>query len=846
MSLASQLRERIAPIFWRSPSAARAQRLLYLIAAHIDAFVCAAWQRAQLHDTPCQLFALGGYGQRMMFPCSDIDILIIADAGYAKHVETFNATLWDGGWKIGQRVINAAALQQTAAADCTFATALLDARTLTRHTIDWQQIHIGAWSWDEFIQAKQSEQYQRHTKFAHSSYSLEPNIKHAPGGMRDMQTVLWLLQHNTFHNVDTANIIRPAALQRLNTAADNINMLRLGLHLLAENPRGNDRLSFEYQRQMSTMFGFQDGRQLAVEQMMKKYYRDARACVAINANTFQACEEYKHRKTLPQQRKNLDAIFYCIGNTLNIRHVRLLEMDPANLMLAFWHLATTPAVTAIHSQLAQHLFTSRHLINHTVRNNNRVNQLFVEILLYSEDISHHLELMSRYGILSRYIPAFGRVSGQMQHDLFHVYTVDAHTLQVVAMLQKIQIDKKLEDSLSLVSAVMRNIERYDMLVIAALFHDIAKGRGGDHSVLGAVDVAKFTKQHGYSKKQSATIMWLVRQHLTFSYTAQHSDISDPWVIEQFCKIVRTKEHLDYLYILTVADVNATNPTLWTSWRATLFDYLYRSTLKYLHTEIPNTRNQQIIARKKSILEKTPQQHHSTVKKMWSTLPTEYFLNHTISNLHWQTENILLATTYPLAVFSATHDNNLGATRIFIHHQDRSGLLRDIFYAIDKQSFNIQDARIITSTTGLVYDTFIVLDETNRPVAPERYPDIAQELINAILYGSSPSERWVQRSKQQFWKTPKIQFNENAHGGTTLQLICSNISGLLAAVTQIIFDLNFSIQRARVSTLGENIEDSFDIKNNGKPLDPDQQQQLRRLLIATLNAAHDSTTPPTAA
>ena len=760
-----------------------------------------------LAEQDIAVIATGGYGRHTMHPHSDIDVLFIYQHS-KDDIEPCVQALWQLGYSIGHRCVAANDLPEVIAGDVVFATALLDARVLVGKPSWFATITkalTAHWPIAVFLQAKHHEQQQRHNRFDNVSYSLEPNIKNSPGGIRDAYMVLWLLQVQRLGDTKAPPLISDYARHTLNDALWQMHNLRFALHTI-QNKTGEDRLYFAHQQTLADSLKIAPSNQLNIEVLMQGYYRHALAITAINANAFQAGFE-RYGKARTHQRQVLDIVYYRVDSTLYITNTSYLRVEPHQIMVAFWHLATNPTLRYISSHLADGLYQHRNYLTARVRNDAAVQRLMVDILRRSTNLFHDLGLMSRYGILGRYLPAFARITGQMQHDLFHIYTVDAHTLMLLRYLQEMLIVKNRNPQLSLVAHVAQEIRHYDLLLVAGLFHDIAKGRGGDHSQLGGVEVEKFAQAHGYSTKHCQLLRWLVEQHLLFSFTAQHEDIADPATIQRFIHRVGTFTRLRYLYVLTVADINATNPTLWDSWKTTLFDQLYQQAKTYLLERDAQNVQLAVERRQQAILKHYQPDQKQAIQAMWQGLDDEFFLLPSKATLRAHIDAIV-ADDGVTVHCSPTHANALGATNIFVHCHDQPALLQCLVAALDGLFVQIQDAAIFTSEQGKVFDTFVVLDTDLTPVAEEKYPHIVAHVRDAMTKIQTvrpATNRRLPQADTFFWSQPRVRWQHHAMH-SMLRVSCSNRPGVLFGIVSALAQHGVTVQRARIASFGDKAED----------------------------------------
>src|SRR5215468_1273659 len=559
------------------------EALVHARAALIDEVLREAWQ---LHCAPHAAWALaavGGYGRGELHPASDIDILLLVphapDAAGSAAVEQLVTFLWDIGLEVGHSVRTVGECREECVGDVSVMTTLLEARLLAGDAALFAAMRAGVapehiWPVKQFFEAKVREQTERHLKANDTSYNLEPNVKTGPGGLRDIQTIAWVAKRHfgadTLDELATHEFLTAAELRRLKQAQAFLWKVRFGLHILTG--RREDRLLFDHQIKLAQLFGYEDATfTLAVEQFMQRYYRTVMDVSLLNELLLQLFREAILSETAPP--RPLNPRFQVRNDYLEAINEELFARTPSALLEIFVLLQQNPEVKGVRASTIRAINKNLWLIDEEFRQNPRNHRLFLELLRAPAGVTHELRRMNTYGVLGRYIPAFGRIVGRMQYDLFHAYTVDAHTLFVVSNLRRFAISR-FDHELPELSRIMQQLPKPEVVYLAALFHDVAKGRGGDHSELGAVDAEAFCLEQGLSRYDARLVAWLVRNHLELSITAQKQDIGDPQVINAFAQRVGDETHLDYLYVLTCADVRGTNPKLWNSWKASLFHDFY--------------------------------------------------------------------------------------------------------------------------------------------------------------------------------------------------------------------------------------------------------------------------------
>jgi [protein-PII] uridylyltransferase len=700
------------------------------------------------------------------------------------------------------------------------------------------------------------EQNDRHAKYNNTEYNLEPNIKNAPGGLRDIQTIKWVAKR--FFNVDTFEKLNQTGLFTekeyaiLTDGEDFLWRVRYGLHLLAKRPE--ERLLFEYQRELATLFGYKDTDEaLAIEQFMHRYYRIVLALRELNDVLLQFLDEAIVKRGQPIDITPINQRFQLRNNYIEVTEVNVFSDTPSALLEIFVLLAQNPNIIGIRALTIRLIRESRYLIDEAFSNDPINNQLFIELLGSPHRLVTQLRRMVRYGILGLYLPEFGRIIGQMQHDLFHIYTVDAHTLNVIRFMRKFLLHKT-NDKFPLACQIMKRLSNIELLYSAGLYHDVAKGRGGDHSTLGAIDVAKFCLQHKFTAREGRLAAWLVESHLLMSSTSQKKDISDPDVIHEFALIVGDQMRLDYLYVLTVADMNATNPDIWNSWRASLMSELYVQTKRALRRGLENpVDKQELIEDTQQAAIKRLSLNNKVCEKaaweLWDTTSEDYFLRETAIDIAWHTEAIIAHKNpeKPLIIIAdASIQGEYDVTQIFI----RAKLKQNIFAAtttiLDHFNLNIQSAQIhsVTSSSHTM-DTFYVLDQNDLPIGND--PEIIAEIINMLLEEFSISDEYcdivrrrIPRQLKYFSSpTRTIIHNDISNEYTVLEVISPDRPGFLARIGRVFVEYNITLITAKITTLGERVEDIFFITDaQGDRLsDPALCEQLQDAICTQLDANH---------
>lgn len=839
------------------------RRLVEDRAWFVDQILREAWARFDWsEDADIALLAVGGYGRGELHPYSDIDLLILLDSAdhetFREPIEGFLTLLWDIGLEVGQSVRSVDECAEEARADLTVVTNLMESRTIAgpeslRRRMQEVTSPERMWPSKDFFLAKRQEQKARHAKYNDTEYNLEPNVKGSPGGLRDIQTILWVARRQfgslNLHALVKEGFLVESECSMLASSQEFLWKVRYALHMLAG--RAEDRLLFDHQRKLAGLLGFHgsDAKQ-AIEHFMQKYYRVVMAVAELSDLINQHFEEVILRSGENAIAQPLNSRFQLRDGYIEVAHPNVFKRTPFALMEIFVLMAQHPEIKGVRADTIRLLRDSRHLIDDDFRSDIRNTSLFIELCKSPQGIHRNLRRMNRYGILGRYLPEFGHIIGQMQHDLFHIYTVDAHTLNLIKHLRKLKWPE-LAEKFPLASKVIDKLPKPELIYIAGLYHDIGKGRGGDHSELGAIDAEAFCARHQLPAWDSRLVAWLVQNHLVMSTTAQRKDLSDPQVILDFARLVGDQTHLDYLYVLTVADINATNPSLWNSWRASLLRQLYTETKRALRRglENPLDREEQIRQTQVAAIDILVRNgiDQDDAEQLWAQLGDDYFLRHTANDVAWHTEAILQHPdgNDPLVLIKETAQREFeGATQIFIYAPDQHDFFAVTVAAMSQLNLNIHDARIITSTSQFTLDTYIVLDTAGGSIGndPARIQEIREGLIDAL---KNPDEypaiiqRRVPRQLKHFAFPPEVTISNDAQRPVTvLEVIAPDRPGLLARIGRIFLDFDLSLQNAKIATLGERVEDVFFITDaDNQPLsDPELCQRLQAAIVSQLSEA----------
>jgi len=736
-------------------------------------------------------------------------------------------------------------------ADITVATNLMESRLLggdaglyyaMRQVVGPDRI----WPSRDFFEAKWQEQIARHRKFHDTAYNLEPNIKEGPGGLRDIQMIGWVAKRHfggqTLDDLVGHGFLSPGEYRALIDGQNFLWRVRFALHLLAR--RREDRLLFDHQRALARQFGYQDeNATLAVEQFMKRYYRTVMELGQLNEMLLQLFQEKILLADEPAHIVPLNRRFQARNGFLEVSNDLVFRRQPFALLELFLLLAQHEHLKGIRAETIRLIRSHIHLIDDEFRADLRCRSLFMELLRQPRGVHTALRHMNRFGLLGAYLQPFGRIVGQMQHDLFHVYTVDEHTLFVLRNVRRYAYPQY-KAEFPLCSELMDQLPKREVLYVAALFHDIAKGRGGDHSVLGAEDVVEFCRNHALSEYDTRLAAWLVRNHLLMSATAQRQDVNDPDVVNAFAAAVGDRVHLDYLYLLTIADIRATSPTLWNTWKGTLLNTLYTSTRNALRRGLTNPIDaDELIAETKEEARMRVRDRAvsaSAIDALWSRLDDDYFLRYTIDAIAWHTESIVAAQDSPPPLILIRQQTQHGGTEVFIYTPRHDNLFALTTSTLDQMGLTITDARIMTARDGYTLDTYIVLEEDGAPVSDAwRIQELEATLHEVLAHPDLPPqkvERRLPRQLKHFTIPTQVIFQPDPYNDrTVMEVISSDRPGLLSQIGKALQECDVRLQNAKIATLGARVEDIFFVTDaENHPLhDAAQMERLRQRIVELL-------------
>jgi [protein-PII] uridylyltransferase len=782
-------------------------------ASIIDEVLIAAWRRESLdRASGVALVAVGGYGRGELHPASDVDILVLQDEARddvrVSGIQAFVAFLWDLGIEVGHSVRTVEESVAAARADITVATSLMESRLLAgcRDLFVQMKRRTGAdavWQSRAFFEAKWQEQQERHHKFHDTAYNLEPNVKEGPGGLRDIQMVGWVVKRHfdagSLHELVDHAFLTESEYRALIGGQNFLWQVRFALHVLTG--RREDRLLFDYQVTLAEQFGFEgDSANLAVEQFMKSYYRTIMELSRLNEMLLELFQEAILLEGEDETPIAVNRRFQVVNGFLEVTGEHVFRRYPFALLELFL--------------------------------------ILLEILKQPRGLTHELHRMHRYGVLGAYLPEFEAVVGRMQYDLFHAYTVDEHSLKVVGNLRAYAVEKH-RAALPMCAEIFDRLPKPELLYIAGLFHDLAKGREEDHSELGAEFALEFCRVHALSEYDSRLVSWLVRNHLLMSVTAQRKDITDPDIVNEFAGIVGDRVHLDYLYLLTIGDIRGTNPSLWNDWKATLLRDLYMATARALWRGLENpVDRQELIAETQTEARGLLGAAGPGAGRIWANFGEDYFLRHTADEIAWHTQAIVNSEPHALPLVLVR--NGRGGTEIFVYARDQEFLFAATTSVLGRLGLNIMDSRIITADNAMTLDSYVVHDmHGSGPCEAERLPEIAHRLHDALKSPGSARQvdsRIPRRQLKHFSIRSDVSFaDDRQNRRTVMEVVARDRPGLLARVGWALADCKVRLQNAKIITIGERAEDVFFITDaHNRPLDPARFDEIRQAVVAAVN------------
>ena len=841
-----------APLRVGDARSSRVQGVLHRLARLTDDTLSTLWALAGLPKRAA-LVAVGGYGRGELFPHSDVDVLVLLPGESAAQptealkscIERFIGSCWDVGLEIGSSVRTVDECLKEAAADVTVQTSLLESRLIcgsrrlqTRLATAFRQALDPA----AFLTAKTLEMRQRHNKFENTPYALEPNCKESPGGLRDLQVILWVARAagigRHWDELARKGLATPFEVRQIKRNEAQLRLIRARLHLIAG--RREDRLVFDLQTALAESMGYSAGqpsdgkaRARPSEALMRRYYWAAKAVTQLNQILMLNIAE--RLDPTPPVPVPIDTHFLDKGGMIEVAADDLYERHPEAILKTFLTFQTTPGAKGLSARTLRALYNARAAMNPAFRVSPANRATFVQILQQHDGITHAMRLMNQTSVLGRYLWVFRRIVGQMQHDLFHVYTVDQHILMVLRNVRRFFIAEHAHEY-PFCSQLAAGWDKPWILCVAALFHDIAKGRGGDHSVLGGSEVRRFCRAHrldrsAEGRQDSELVEFLVREHLTMSHVAQKEDLSDPDVIQAFAKRVGNERRLTALYLLTVADIRGTSPKVWNAWKGKLLEDLYRSTLRMLGGRAPDP-DAEIEARKRDalVILARSSERHDAQKPLWDTLDVGYFMRHDAAEIAWHTRHLARHVGGQRAIVRSRLATWGEGLQVLVYAPDQPDLFARICGYFDQAGFSIVDAKVHTARNGWALDTFQVVTTDLAEHYQELMTMVEAELARTIEAAGPlppPSRGRVSRRVKSFPITPRVDLRPDEKAQRwLLSVSASDRVGLLYRIARVLAHHQISLQLAKITTLGERVEDTFLIQG------PELQQNRRQIEIET--------------
>ena len=825
--------------------------------AFVDELLSRLWQKFGLdkHNS-LALVAVGGYGRSELHPYSDIDILVLNQKSITPQqgetVSQFLTMLWDLRLDIGHSVRTLKECIQQGKDDITIATNLLESRLIcgSQATFDGLQEAIQPnkfWASDSFFKAKREEQQIRHQQYQDTAFMLEPDVKGNPGGLRDIQIITWIARRQygalSLQEMTSFGFLNKSEYLELQDCQNYLWRVRFALHLAIQ--KNDNRLLFDRQRVVAEMLGYPGQGNAPVEQMMKRFFQTVRRVTELNEMLLQLFDEAILGNESTKTRL-LNENFIVRGTLIDVLEPSIFEDAPHTILDLFYQIAENEEITGIYSSCLRALRDARRNMVISLQELPECRERFMQIIRHPRGIGLAFTLMHEHGVMAAYLPQWNQIVGQMQFDMFHAYTVDEHTHRLLKNIYRFQQSERAKLH-PLFFETFNRLKKPELLYLAALFHDIAKGRGGDHSDLGSHDAAYFCELHGLDRYESRLVAWLVKSHLLFSVTAQRRDIYDADVITEFAQAVRDEEHLGYLYCLTVADICATNDSLWNDWKGTLLKELFFATQKALRQGLENPPDMRLRIRENQrqalLILKIQGYEEGKITQLWQQFKADYFLRLGAEQIAWHTRHILdhQDQNKPLVVFG--NHKTRGGSELFLYCHDMPNLFATIAAILDHKNLNIHDAQIMSSKDGFVMDTFVVTEPNGEPVVVDRIPMIIQSLEQALSRPgySLPPSRALSRRHRQFYVPTKITYlpskGEKEH--SLIELVALDSPGVLATIGSVFQECELQVHAAKITTIGERVEDFFNISRmDNVPLTDADKKVLEQKLIEKLNPAEE--------
>ncbi|WP_291746098.1 MULTISPECIES: [protein-PII] uridylyltransferase [unclassified Limnobacter] len=816
--LKNQAHQWLTPFDQNTPASA-VEAVLKKRCESVDEALVSLWNAIGM-PKQYSLVAVGGYGRGELFPFSDVDVLILIDKEpdeiNTEKLETFCGSGWDIGLEIGHSVRTTAQCVEEAGKDITVQTALVESRLLAGNSSNFKSLNSSLKNLLEvktFFRKKTLELRQRHAKYQETPYSLEPNCKESPGGLRDLHVILWVCRAanlgNSWAEMAKKGLITPFEAAKLRNNERTLKKIRYQLHVTTG--RREDRLVYDVQTQLAESLGYRPtSAKRSSEQLMQQYYLAAKAVMQLNTILLQNIELSIFGANA--EPVVIDNEFQETDSLLDIRDDDVFARNPSAMLRAFIVMQQNPRLKGMSARMLRQLWHSRVKINSEFRKNPVNKALFIEFFKQPQGIVHELRRMNETSVLGRYLPVFRKIVGQMQHDLFHVYTVDQHILTVVRNLRRFTMAEHAHEY-PYCSQLMANFDDHWLLYVAALFHDVAKGRGGDHSVLGEVDARKFCKDHGLNQENTDLVAFLVKHHLTMSNTAQKKDLSDVEVLKEFAALVKTPRNLTALYLLTVADIRGTSPKVWNAWKGKLLEDLYRLTLKYLGGEAPNRR--QMLAEQQAEARRILRLYalsDDVQDKLWAQLDVSYFLRQGPSDIAWHTRHLYWRVDAEQPIVKARLSPIGEGLELLVYTRDEMDLFARICGYFDSKNLSILDAKIHTTSHGYALDSFLIQHDSHHEFYRETLSLLEAELQDRLVKRQPlepPVFGRMSRQSRHFPVRPSVDLKPDEKGNQYLLTVsATDRTGLLYSITRLLAQYKVNVQTAKIMTLGERAEDTF--------------------------------------
>ncbi|MCK3656911.1 bifunctional uridylyltransferase/uridylyl-removing protein [Pasteurellaceae bacterium Macca] len=796
------------------------------------------------------LIAVGGYGRREMFPLSDLDILVLCENPLDEQTHTqlnqlFNL-LWDCKLQLGSAIRTLDECLSVGKEELSVATNLFESRLITGNKSLWQQLmerlyQADFWAISDFFTAKMAEKASRYARYHNTSYNLEPDLKHSPGGLRDLHLMQWIIlrQYGVYsvEQIFEKGLLSPEEYHELKHAQGLLFQMRFALHLQLK--RYDNRLRFDRQLQLSEQLGYTGEGNQPVEKMMKAFFQATQSISQLSQLVLESFQQTQLNALQNKAEKRpLDDGFYLRGNTLHCENPQQFARQPHRILDLFFHLTQFEGVKIALSTLRPLRFALKSLAQ-PLCEFPLARQRFLAIFQQPKMVERAIIPMHQLGVLTAYLPQWKNIVGLMQFDLFHLYTVDEHSIRVMQKIEQF-LEPTSRERYPLCSQLFPKMENKHLLYLSALFHDIAKGREGDHAQNGAVDMAEFAQLHGFSPDQQAFMAWLVAEHLTLSITAQRRDIHDPDIVKTFAHTVGDATHLEALMCLTVADICATNENLWNDWKRSLFTKLYQFTLQQLrlgqevrldYQQLGKNHKAEALEQLKLIL--SPAQHQQ-LQQFWQPCPESYFVRNSPTQLLWHALHYLKKPELPMVLISNQYAR--GATEIFVHCGDQPQLFARIAHTLSQKKVSIHDAQIITGENGLVFDSFIITESNGQPLNTVRSQQIQHDLDHRLRTQAPFTFRPKPRKPQPFHYPTRLRWIPHFHPNqSAFEVFTLDREGLLAHISHFFQQQKLNLIDAKITTIGERVEDFFVLQHqNGMPLTEEEKAQLSTALIAELD------------